>query len=176
MDHHGNSPEVATERLLLRPHAPEDFDRYWAMLNDPVAKRFTGGVTRMTRAARRAMYDEDRAAPFSDAGAEFAIVVREDGKYAGYCGVRPSEELGGMELFYGLCRDCWGLGYGREAVCAAVRCFFTTLGHEAYLATVDAENLPSLRVMDALGATELRRGLSPEGREELVYALARPAE
>ena len=33
---------LETERLLLREHQRKDFDRFWEMLRDPIAKQYTG--------------------------------------------------------------------------------------------------------------------------------------
>lgn len=150
------APRIDTARLCLRPHAPADYDRFYALLTDPVAKRFTGGVTALSKADRRKVYDADIAAPFSESGAEFAIVERLTGRYAGYVGFRlpvfPSGALDGAELYYGLTGDMVGRGYGGEAVAAALSYFFRAYRHGAYYATVDPANAPSQRLLQKLGA------------------------
>lgn len=37
--------QIETDRLLLRKHEIKDYNRFWEMITDPIAKRFTGGVT-----------------------------------------------------------------------------------------------------------------------------------
>lgn len=142
---------IETDRLILRKHALKDFDRFWEMLNDPVAKRYTGGVTRLGYAERLALYREDMALPFSEEGAEFAVIEKGSRRYVGYCGFRYCDELNEYELFYGYCRDAWGQGYGTEAARAVLDYAFRTYAHPQYVATVEKGNAASVRVLEKLG-------------------------
>lgn len=151
---------IETRRLYIRPPLPADFDRFWQMVTDPVAKQYTGGVTRLSYAARKALFLEDCALPLDDRGAEFAVVEKQRDLYLGYCGFRPMEGNGGNEFFYGYCRDAWGKGYGREAACAVMGWLLDNLSHDAYLATVVPENLASVKILTGLGFR--KRTSSPE--------------
>jgi RimJ/RimL family protein N-acetyltransferase len=146
---------ILTGRLLLRRHAPGDFDRLWSYLTDPETKRYTGGVTRLSRDERKTIFERDCALPFAGGEAEFAVVSRAEQTYLGYCGVRSSSELGGAELFYGFCRDSWHKGYGLESAAAVVKYAFETLGHSRLYASCEMENTASLSILRRLGFAQL---------------------
>jgi RimJ/RimL family protein N-acetyltransferase len=143
--------KIETERLILRKHELADFDRFWEMINDPIAKRYTGGVTRLTYEQRLELFREECDRPFSDESAEFAVIEQASGTYLGYCGFRIGNDVDGPEFLYGFCRDCWGRGYGFEAARAALRYLFSAYEHNRYLAAVDAENQASVRILLKLG-------------------------
>lgn len=143
--------EIETKRLFLKKHELQDFNRFWDMINDPVAKQYTGGVTQLNYNQRLELFENECSEPFSNNAIEFAVREKYSGKYLGYCGFRISPELGGNEFFYGYCRDCWGQGYGFEAAYAVLRHLFTVLSHDSYIATVDTDNIASVKLLKKLG-------------------------
>jgi len=142
---------IETKRLLLRKHCIEDFDRYWSMITDPVAKRYTGGVTKLSYNERQKIFKEDCRTTFSDEGMEFAVIEKETQKYVGYCGYRFSEELSGNEIFFGYCQDSWGKGYGFEAADAVVNYIFDNTGIKSLTATYEINNTASIKILTRLG-------------------------
>lgn len=121
------------------------------MINDPVVKQYTGGVTQLNYIQRLELFKKDCAEPFSNNALEFAVIDKESGKYLGYCGFRFSTELGGNEFFYGYCRDYWGQGYGFEDADALLQYLFTVLCHDSYIATVNTYNIASIKILKKLG-------------------------
>lgn len=142
---------IETSRLLMRKPQLQDFDRFWGMINDPVAKQYTGGITKLKYNQRLELFKEDCIIPFSDDAIEFAVIEKESGKYLGYCGFRSSDDLGGNEFLYGYCQDCWGQGYGFEAADAVLQYLFKTLRHDSYIATADAANIATVKILKKLG-------------------------
>ena len=143
--------KIETQRLLLRKHELRDFERFWEMISDPVAKQYTGGVTQLEHSDRQAQFKEECEAPFSDSAVEFAVVEKESNKYLGYCGFRFSTEMGANEFLYGFCQDSWGRGYGYEAASAVLQFLFATYSHKKYVATTDAANIASAKILKKLG-------------------------
>ena len=164
---------LETERLILRKHEPADFDRFWNMINDPVAKRYTGGVTRLTYEHRMELFREECEAPFSDRSVEFAVIENESGVYLGYCGFRVSDDVNGNEFLYGFCRDCWGRGYGYEAARAVLKYLFETYEHNCYLASVDSENAASVRILQKLGFKKIGDIMIDDSYPADLYAIDR---
>lgn len=164
---------IETDRLVLRRHEPADFDRFWSYVTDPVAKRYTGGVTRLSKIERKAVFEQDCALPFIGGEAEFAVVSKSERTYLGYCGIRHSSELGGAELFYGFCRDSWHKGYGAESAAAVVRYAFETLGHSRLYASCEAENTASLSILRRLGFSQLPKDTTLDCGVPLRFLLDR---
>jgi RimJ/RimL family protein N-acetyltransferase len=143
--------QIETERLLLRKHRIEDYDRFWGMITDPIAKRFTGGITTLTYEQRFKPFREYCGKPFSDKGIEFAVIEKSSMMYIGYCGFRISKDIDGNEFLYGYCRDSWGKGYGFEAAHSAVTFFFDKIGIDSLAAACDRENIASIKILNRLG-------------------------
>ena len=145
---------LETDRLILRKPIPADFGRFWAMVNDPVAKQYTGGITQLTYEQRFARFEEECACELSSQNAEFAVIEKERGRYLGYCGFRYSQSLSANEFLYGYCRDSWGKGYATEAAASVLQYLFHTYLHDLYVATVHPENTASINVLRKVGFTE----------------------
>lgn len=143
--------KIETDRLLLREHSIEDYGRFWEMITDPIARRFTGGTTLLTYEQRLKLFCEDCIKPHSIESIEFAVIEKSSMLYIGYCGCRYSEELKGHELFYGYSRDSWGKGYGFEAAYAIVNLLFDKVGINCLLATCEKKNVASIRILNRLG-------------------------
>ena len=139
---------LETERLIFRKPIQQDFTRFWEMLNDPIAKKYTGGVTRLSYQQRLALFEQECLEDFSTQGAEFAVIEKQSGNYLGYCGFRYSEPLCACEFLFGYCRDCWGKGYASESAQAVLDFLFKAYPHNAYIATVDPQNTASKRVLE----------------------------
>ncbi|MHC1786427.1 MAG: GNAT family N-acetyltransferase [Christensenellales bacterium] len=142
-----------SDRLLYRQPAAEDFDRLWALLTDPVAKAYTGGVTRLSYEDRLRLFLEECAGELSAQGAEYAVIEERSGRYLGYCGFRQSPSLGCPEFLFGCCRDSRGRGYATEAAKAVLDHLFRQYSHSCYIALVDPRNLASKRVLLKAGFT-----------------------
>ena len=140
-----------TDRLVFRKPIKQDFMRFWQMLNDPIAKEYTGGVTRLSYQQRLALFEQECSEDFSPQGAEFAVIEKESGNYLGYCGFRYSNSLSGCEFLFGYCRDCWGKGYATESAQAVLDFLFENYDHTLYIATVDPRNAASKRVLEKVG-------------------------
>ena len=148
---------LETDRLILRKPIPADFDRFWEMINDPVAKQYTGGITQLTYVQRFARFEEECACELSSRNAEFAVIEKESGHYLGYCGFRYSQSLRANEFLYGYCRDAWGKGYATEAAVSVLEYLFHAFPHTLYVATVHPENSTSISVLRKAGFTETGR-------------------
>jgi RimJ/RimL family protein N-acetyltransferase len=140
-----------TDRLVFRKPIKQDFMRFWQMLNDPIAKKYTGGVTKLSYQQRLALFEQECFEDFSPQGAEFAVIEKESGNYLGYCGFRYSDSMCGCEFLFGYCRDCWGKGYATESAQAVLDFLFKTYDHNLYIATVDPQNTASKRVLEKVG-------------------------
>lgn len=162
---------LETKRLILHKPVIENFDRFWGMINDPIAKEYTGGITRLSYQQRRAVFKQECSAEFSPHGAEFAVIEKESEIYIGYCGFRYSEQLCGCEFLFGYCRDCWGKGYATEAAYSVLEFLFKTYSHETYIATVDPENTASKRVLEKVGFVKEDDALSDADGIEEKYQL-----
>lgn len=155
-------PTLETERLILRPHRLEDFDRYVEMWSDPDVVRFIGGQpfsreSSWSRFVRQAGLWQLLGFGF------FAIEEKETGHFIGEAGfhdlhrtLSPSIE-GTLEAGWGLTTSGQGWGYATEAMSAAITWAEQSFPHLRMTCIINPDNLPSIRVATRLGFTELTR-------------------
>jgi ribosomal-protein-alanine N-acetyltransferase len=87
-------------------------------------------------------------------GYAWGIEHRADAKVIGTCGFQPGIVPGVRgEIGYALARPYWGQGLMTEAVRAALRFGFRTLGLNRIEARAKVENAASWRVMEKVGMT-----------------------
>jgi ribosomal-protein-alanine N-acetyltransferase len=143
---------IETARLLLEPleaaHAAELFD----VLADPAIYRYLDEAAPVSRDHLRRTY-ERRAQRNSPDGTELWLnwIVRLTGGPAlGY--VQATVILPGTAwIAYVLSSRFWGHGYTTEALAAMLPELASGYGVQRFLATVEAENQPSIRVLERLG-------------------------
>lgn len=69
----------------------------------------------------------------------------------GMCGLRKVQQTGWVEILFSLKPRFWGQGFATEAARAVLNHGLVALGVERIVASIDAENVPSLEVLGRLG-------------------------
>jgi [ribosomal protein S5]-alanine N-acetyltransferase len=144
---------LETDRLLFRPHEMGDRETYCAMEQDAEVRRYIGGAPR-TREAAEARFGAELKSPRDQLGM-WATVLKANGCYIGRCGVYPRIQGDivipdeGVLAFY-LARKYWGQGLASEAAAAFVKFGFEELGLRRIVATVQAGNFASVRILEKL--------------------------
>jgi len=149
-------PTLETERLILRPTALEDFERWADFMADEETARYIGGVqprpvvwrTMLTMAGAWALTGE----------AMFSVIEKASGRWIGRLGPWRPEGWPGPEVGWSLHRDAQGKGYALEGSIAAMDYAFDVLGWDEVIHTIDQDNHPSARLAQRLGSTILRSG------------------
>lgn len=151
--------QIETDRLILRPHARDDFDDSFAMWADPEVIRYIGGqpFTREEVWARLLRY----AGHWSllDFG-YWAVREKESGVFVGEVGFADFKRqmeppLGGTpEAGWALMPSAHGRGYATEAVRAALRWADRQWPGVDTACVIAPENEPSLRVAHKCGYVE----------------------
>ncbi|MFI4934430.1 MAG: GNAT family N-acetyltransferase [Caulobacterales bacterium] len=148
-------PILETERLILRPTAPEDFEPWAAFMADEVAARHLGGAQPRSSAWRGFMTVAGAWA--MEGFAMFSAIEKASGRWVGRLGPWRPANWPGTEVGWGVVRDCWGKGYATEGAIAAIDWAFDTLGWDEVIHCIDPANLASQNVAKRLGSTILRR-------------------
>ena len=150
------SPELRTDRLLLRHWREEDREPFAEMNADPaVMEHFPA---RLTRAESDAFVDRVQQG-FADRG--FGLwAVEADGELVGFTGLSvprfhvawmDTREQPVVEVGWRLRRSAWGLGYATESARECVRFAFEDLGRDEVVSFTVVGNLRSRAVMERLG-------------------------
>ncbi len=152
---------IETEHLSLRPHAPSDFEPWYAMMADPVLLR----VVARPELSREDAWNQllRHAGHWSWFGyGNLAIFDKKDSRFLGEVGLFESHrDLGAgfdgcTETAWILNRSAQGRGLAVEAVSAALEWIEQVHGTERTVCLINSENLSSFRVADKLGYRPFR--------------------
>jgi RimJ/RimL family protein N-acetyltransferase len=146
-------PRLVTERLVLRPWEPADFDAARAWHADPAVMRYLGGV--LDPAGSDATVRRWTAELESKGFGMLAVCPADSARPIGTVGLGEpafdSHFTPCIEIGWRLDRDAWGRGYATEAARAVLRDGFDRLGLAEIVAFTTRQNTGSQRVMTRLG-------------------------
>ena len=152
-------PELTTNRLILRPIAWADFDRWADFMADEPTMRHIGGVQPRSIAWRGMM---GMAGAWALTGVSmFSVIERCSGRWIGRLGPWQPEGWPGTEVGWGLHSDAWGKGYATEGAAAAIDYAFDVLGWTEVIHCIAPDNKTSQGVARRLGSRVLRKGRMP---------------
>jgi len=139
-----------TERLILRPTAPEDFEGWATLMGDAENSRYIGGPQPRPVAWRGFL---SMAGAWAIQGfAMFSVIEKASGRWIGRLGPWHPEGWPGNEIAWGLLREAWGKGYALEGATAAMDFAFDVLGWDEAIHTIDPANRASQTVAHKLGS------------------------
>lgn len=156
-----------TDRIAFREWSDDDLDAFQAICSDPRVMRYVGdGKTWSTE--RTGKFIHAAAEMFRQYGyCQWPLIYKADRKLIGYCGFVNAEAA--VEIGWRLVPEYWGQGLATEAAGAALRHGIATLGFRRVIASVQAANVASIRVIEKLGMT-LVESVDRAGRKVNVYA------
>ncbi|MGY5332349.1 GNAT family N-acetyltransferase [Pseudomonas protegens] len=145
--------QLESARLLLRQWRDDDLPAFAAMCADPqVMRYFPAPLSRLESAA---LIGRVRG-HFAEHGFGLWALERKDsGEFIGFTGLGVvgfgASFTPAVEIAWRLAREHWGLGYASEAAWTALRCAFDRLSLDEVVAFTTRNNLPSQKVMQAIG-------------------------
>lgn len=178
------TPELRTERLVLREWRDSDLDPFAALNADPEVMRFMPKLLSRDECAARIQSIRDH---FREHGfGLWAVEVRDAIPFIGFVGLSiPRFEAPFtpcVEIGWRLAREAWGQGFAIEAARASVAFGFDQLGLKEIVSFTVPDNVRSRRVMERLGMTcdpaeDFDHPMLAEGhplRKHVLYRLPRP--
>jgi RimJ/RimL family protein N-acetyltransferase len=147
-------PTLETERLILRPPAAEDYESWWAMMQNNDVAHFIGGQSRYIVWR---LFSAMAGSWALNGFAQFSVIEKSSGAWIGRVG--PWEPAGwpGAEVAYTLARPYWGKGYATEAATTSINWAFDHLGWTNVIHCIDPANINSQKVAQRLGSRLLKR-------------------
>jgi len=161
---------LETDRLLFRSHEPQDENDFVAMHTDPEVRRYVGGSAWSFEKALDRFRNSYLGKPSKTYGL-WAMVLKENGKYIGCCGINdppsgPSPTLG----FY-IARPFWGRGLASEASNAFLEIGFGRLNLPRVFADVEKGHKVSEHILEKFGFRLTSEAKVPSGRVICRYQL-----
>lgn len=142
--------QLETKRLILRPMLTTDLDDLLLIFTDPKVMASFGGelFTReqMEHWLQRNLEHQDQFGY-----GLFSVILKENGKLIGDCGLEQMEDQGAAELGYDFRSDVWHQGYATEAALAVRDYAFDVLQLPRLISLIRVGNLASKRVAEKVG-------------------------
>lgn len=156
---------IRTERVLLRNYAGRDRDHFIRLFTDREVMRHVGdGALSRERAEKfwseilRELYPQKKRTVW-------AVFARKDLRYLGHASIRPRPERpADWEVGFILRKEEWGKGFATEIAGRLIGFGLKNLNLEEVFATVDDENLASIRVLEKAGMIFRRHEFDEQGR------------
>ncbi|MDP3404040.1 MAG: GNAT family N-acetyltransferase [Brevundimonas sp.] len=162
-------PVLQTARLILRPPALEDFERWAEFQADPETTRFIGGPQAPAQ-VWRSMMSVAGAWTLTGIGF-FSVIEKSSGRWIGRIGPWCPHGWPGREVGWSLHRDAMGKGYALEAAIASLDYAFEVLGWDDVIHAIDPENVASQSLARRLGSVNRGPGRLPPPFEAAVVDL-----
>jgi RimJ/RimL family protein N-acetyltransferase len=141
---------LETKRLFLRPMLAMDIVDLLAIFTDPkVMASFGGEIFSREQMEGWLRRNLDHQAQFGYG--LFSVILKENGRLIGDCGLEQMEDQGAAELGYDFRSDVWNQGYATEAALAARDYAFDVLGLPQLISLIRVGNLASKRVAEKVG-------------------------
>ena len=139
---------MRSRRLTYRPVEPSDLDAYTGLVQDQHVRRYLMD-DQILPWETCAGQIRDSQALFERAGVGLWLAHDiESGDLVGFCGFLMGEAAGALDLVYALREPFTGRGLATEMASA---CISRRSAAEGIVASVDAVNAPSVRVLEKLG-------------------------
>ena len=143
-----NTPELRTERLILRKFNENDIEALLDIHRDKEVNRFLPWFPLKSFEEARDFYEKNYAEAYKKKrGYKYAICLKSDNISIGYVNISMDDS---HDLGYGLCKKFWHKGIVSEAA-KAVAEQAKSDGLEYITATHDVKNPRSGNVMKSLG-------------------------
>lgn len=139
---------ITTNRLEVRPPAPEDRTRFVALFQDPAYMEFADGGT-LDEAAAGDRFDRMLRRAESSAISKRPIIERSTGSIVGYVGADEMDVDGIREAEFGyrLIAAARGRGYATEAG----RALLEWAAPQRLIVVIHVDNAASIRTSEKLG-------------------------
>ena len=152
-------PTIETDRLILRPPSPDDFEAWATFYEDADALKYIGGA--QVRSVAWRTFIQAAGAWAMQGYGMFSVLEKETGRWIGRVGANHPEGWPGTEVGWAIERAAWGKGYAYEAAVASLDYVTEQLGWTEVIHCIAPENLASRRLAERLGSSVLRRALLP---------------
>lgn len=170
-------PVLRTERLTLRGHRAEDFEKCYAMWSDPAVVRHISGVPSTPQQTWSRILNY--AGHWALLGFGYWLIEEtQTGRFVGEAGfadfkrdIAPSMK-GAPEIGYVLAPYAFGKGYATEAVRAIVEWGDEHFDSPRTVCMIAPENIASIRVAEKCGYNVFEQGMFGGGPALFLERLA----
>jgi len=165
--------ELQTARLVLRPLRAADADELHALWTAPGVRRYLWDDQVIPRERTTAVITESERLFTAEGYGLWGARDRASGELVGFGGFWYFHEPPRLELLYGVAESHWTQGLATELATTVMRFGRDRCGFQEILASTDAPNAASVRVLEKLGF-EMERQATVAGLDTLFFRLRIP--
>lgn len=147
---------IETERLLLREWEESDAIGFYEMNADAEVLKYTGD-TPFDSIEDASKFIRDYAEYERHGYGRWAVVLKSDARFIGFCGLKMNEESQ-VDLGFRFIRKYWRQGYATEAAQACLDFGLNELGIKEIVGRAMPENVASIRVLQKIGMNYWKTG------------------
>ena len=164
---------LQTERLILRPFKPNDFERVHLYAGLPDFSQFDSWGPNSEEDTHKFITDAitklEKNPPHEF---EFAVCLKESNLLIGGCGIRrESQESRVANLGYGINPNFQGQGFATEVTRKLIATGFQQFNLAVIYATCDTRNTPSFKVMENAGMTRVGHIIKHKKVRDIMLSL-----
>lgn len=167
--------EIHTQRLRFCPLTTDDLDRLHQLWIHPQVRRYLWDDEMIPKEQTLSIIHQSidlfEANQFG-LWAIFPHAKEREETLAGFAGFWFFHDPPELQLIYGIHPNYWGRGWGTEAAKVMIQYGFDFLHFNQVIASTDAANLASIRVMEKAGM-QFQQQVIINGKETIYYVVFR---
>ncbi|MEM9078459.1 MAG: GNAT family N-acetyltransferase [Bacteroidota bacterium] len=138
----------STERLLFRKVVPTDFEAWLPFHEEPLSSQYWEGLPPDPKGACKQQFDRIFERYEHDLGGMNALVLKENSKMIGLCGllVQSVDEKEELEIGYSILPEYWRQGLAFEAARQCKIHAFSNDLTQSLISIIHVDNVPSQKV------------------------------
>lgn len=142
---------LQTQRLLIRKLDVKDAQIFFQYRSMPAVYRFQSFEPKNMTDVESFFCGLAEYPNMPNTWFQLAVCMKDDSGLIGDIGMHFSDDGEQAEIGYTINPDFQGKGYGLEAVSAVIKYLFTVLDKHRITASVDPENIKSIRLLEKAG-------------------------
>lgn len=146
------SPIIETERAILRPFVPADYEAVYAFGSHPEVNRYTGDIVIQSPEEAEKLIRKIWLNDYQTYGyGRWATIYKADQRLIGFAGLKYLPEIDETDIGYRFLPEYWGQGLATEVSKAIIRYGFEVLKLPRIIGIAMPENIASSRVLEKIG-------------------------
>jgi len=137
-------------RLLLRQFTEEDAPLIFQLNSDPEVIKYVHELLLTSEDQARKIIVDVIMPQYKNNLGRWAIHLKENNQFLGWCGLKYRPELDETDLGYRLKKSTWGKGYATEAAKHTLDHGLNKLNLPVITAHAHVENIASIRVLEKI--------------------------
>ena len=138
-------------RLLLRQFTEEDAPLIFQLNSDPEVIKYVHELLLTSEDQARKIIVDVIMPQYKNNLGRWAIHLKENNQFLGWCGLKYRPELDETDLGYRLKKSTWGKGYATEAAKHTLDHGLNKLNLPVITAHAHVENIGSIKVLEKIG-------------------------